>query len=57
MSLAIVLIVLFPLFVKLYRQYRWIFAFAVMLLPRFLNLKVANTNLLHIYPRRAENGF
>lgn len=47
MSLAIVLIVLFPLFVKLYRQYRWIFVFAVMLLPRFLNLKVANTNLLH----------
>ena len=47
MSLAIVLIVLFPLFMKLYRQYRWIFVFAVMLLPRFLNLRVVNTNLLH----------
>lgn len=47
MSLAIVLIVLFPLFIKLYREYRWIFILAVMLLPRFLNLKVVNTNLLH----------
>ena len=47
MSLAIVLVVLFPLFVKLYREYRWAFLFAVMLLPRFLNLRVVNTNLLH----------
>lgn len=47
MSLAIVLVVLFPLFVKLYREYRWAFLFAVMLLPRFLNLRVINTNLLH----------
>lgn len=47
MSLAVVLVVLFPLFVKLYREYRWVFVFAVMLLPRFLNLKVVNTNLLH----------
>lgn len=47
MSLAIVLVVLFPLFVKPYREYRWVFLFAVMLLPRFLNLRVVNTNLLH----------
>lgn len=47
MSLAIVLVVLFPLFVKLYREYRWAFLFAVMLLPRFLNLRIVNTNLLH----------
>lgn len=47
MSLAIVLIVLFPLFIKLYRQYRWIFVFAILLLPRFFNFKAANTNLLH----------
>lgn len=47
MSLAIVLVVLFPLFIRLYREYRWVFVFAVMLLPRFMNLKVANTNLLH----------
>lgn len=47
MSLAIVLIVLFPLLIKLYQQYRWLLVFAILLLPRFFNLKVANTNLLH----------
>ena len=38
MSLAIVLIIIFPLMLKLYREYRWILIFAVILVPRLSGL-------------------
>lgn len=47
MSLAIVLIILFPLLVKLYREYKWTFLLAVVFIPRMIGLKVADKNLLH----------
>lgn len=47
MSLAIVLIVLFPLLIKLYRDYRWTFLLAVVLVPHLIGLKVVDKNLLH----------
>lgn len=46
MSLCITLIIAFPLMIKLYKKYRWIFLLLVILLPRILHLDL-NSDFLH----------
>lgn len=46
MSLAVVFIVIFPLLVRLYREYRWTFILAVALVPHFIGVKIADKGLL-----------